>query len=107
MSCSIPVRGSLILLLGALWLTRRADASPDTLLVVRVDTTQRRALLHLPPAASAGRPVPLVIAFHGAQGTGVGLRNGTGFNDAADLRDVLVAYPDAPLGNWARGLRLQ
>jgi poly(3-hydroxybutyrate) depolymerase len=102
MSCSIPVRRrSLFLLLGALWLTRRADASPDTLLAIRVDTAQRRALLHLPPAASAGRRLPLVIAFHGAEGTGQGLRNGTGFNDVADMRGVLVAYPDAPLGNWA------
>jgi polyhydroxybutyrate depolymerase len=101
MPCSIPVRRSLVLLLSALWLTRRADASPDTLLLVRVDTTQRRALLHLPPSAPAGRPLPLVIAFHGAQGTGLGLRNGTGFSDAADMRGVLVAYPDAPLGNWA------
>lgn len=101
MSCSIPVRRSLVLLLGALWLTRRAEAVPDTLLVIRVDTTQRRALLHLPPTAPAGGRLPLVIAFHGAQGTGLGLRNGTGFSDAADLRGVLVAYPDAPLGNWA------
>jgi polyhydroxybutyrate depolymerase len=66
-----------------------------------VDTAQRRALLHLPPAASAGRRLPLVIAFHGAEGTGQELRNGTGFNDVADMRGVLVAYPDAPLGNWA------
>jgi poly(3-hydroxybutyrate) depolymerase len=100
MACSIPEgRRSLILLLAALWLTSRADASPDTLLAVRVDTAQRRALLHLPPAASTGRPLPLVIAFHGAQGTGQGLRNATGFNDAADMRRVLVAYTDAPLGN--------
>lgn len=99
---SIPARsGSAFLVLGALWLARRAEASPDTLLVVRVDTTQRHALLHVPPAASAGNPLPLVIAFHGAQGTAQGFRNGTGFNDAADLRGVLVAYPDAPLGNWA------
>jgi len=101
MSRSIPLRRSLLLLFGALWLTHRADGSPDTVLVVRVDTTQRSALLHLPPSASAGRPLPLVIAFHGAQGTGLGLRNGTGFNNAADTRGVLVVYPDAPLGNWA------
>jgi polyhydroxybutyrate depolymerase len=102
MWCSIPARSrAVVLVLGALWLARRADASPDTLLVVRVDTTQRRALLHMPPAASAGHPLPLVIAFHGAQGTAQGFSNGTGFNDAADMRGVLVAYPDAPLGNWA------
>lgn len=101
MSSSLPVRRWLILLWGALWLTRRADASPDTALIIRVDTTQRRALLHLPPTVSAGRPLPLVIAFHGAQGSGPGLMNGTGFNEAADVRGVLVVYPDAPLGNWA------
>ena len=99
---SIPARSrSVFLVLGALSLARRAEASPDTLLVVRVDTTQRHALLHVPPAASAGNPLPLVIAFHGAQGTAQGFMNGTGFNDAADMRGVLVAYPDAPLGNWA------
>ncbi len=99
---STPARGrAVFLLLGALWLARRADASPDTLLVLRVDTTQRRVLLPVPPTALSGNPLPLIIAFHGAQGTALGLRNGTGLSDAADMRGVLVAYPDAPLGNWA------
>jgi poly(3-hydroxybutyrate) depolymerase len=105
MSRSIPVRRFLLLLPGVLWPTRRVEASPDTVLAVRVDTTQRRALLHLPPSRRRAA-VALVIAFHGAQGTGQGLRNGTGLNETADLRGVLVATRSAA-GQLGGGLRLQ
>jgi polyhydroxybutyrate depolymerase len=48
-------------------------------------------LLHIPPKP----PVGLVLAFHGAGGTGDGFAGGTGFSDAADEHRFAVLYPNA------------
>jgi polyhydroxybutyrate depolymerase len=48
-------------------------------------------LLHIPPKP----PVGLVLAFHGAGGTGDGFAGATGFSDAADERRFAVLYPTA------------
>jgi polyhydroxybutyrate depolymerase len=59
-------------------------ASPGT---HRIDGT----LLHMPPK----RPVGLVLAFHGAGGTGDGFSGGTGFSSVADRYGFAVLYPSA------------
>ena len=48
-------------------------------------------LLHVPPKP----PVGLVLAFHGAGGTGDGFAGGTGFSNAADRYGFAVLYPSA------------
>jgi len=48
-------------------------------------------LLHIPPKP----PVGLVLAFHGAGGTGDGFAGATGLSDAADGHDFAVLYPSA------------
>jgi polyhydroxybutyrate depolymerase len=48
-------------------------------------------LLHIPPKP----PVGLVLAFHGAGGTGDGFAGGTGFSGAADDHGFAVLYPSA------------
>jgi len=48
-------------------------------------------LLHIPPKP----PVGLVLAFHGAGGTGDGFAGGTGFSNAADRYGFAVLYPSA------------
>jgi polyhydroxybutyrate depolymerase len=48
-------------------------------------------LLHIPPKP----PVGLVLAFHGAGGTGDGFAGGTGFSDVADKYGFAVLYPSA------------
>jgi polyhydroxybutyrate depolymerase len=53
----------------------------------RLDDT----LLHIPPKP----PVGLVLAFHGAGGTGDGFAGATGFSDAADDHGFAVLYPSA------------
>ena len=49
--------------------------------------------LHVPASYRPGRPVPLVLAFHGAGGTGSGMQAQTGLSALADQRGFLVAYP--------------
>ena len=56
---------------------------------------RRTALLHVPRAASAGRNLPLVLAFHGAGGTGAWMEDYSGLTKLSDQRGFMVAYPDA------------
>ena len=49
--------------------------------------------LHVPASYRPGRPVPLVLAFHGAGGTGSGMQAQTRLSALADQRGFLVAYP--------------
>ena len=58
-------------------------------------------VLVVPPSAP-GMPLPLVIAFHPAGGSGVGVRNQLGMEAAADGGAIFV-YPNAPRGTWDLG----
>ena len=49
--------------------------------------------LHVPASYRPGRPVLLMLAFHGAGGTGSGMQARTGLSALADQRGFLVAYP--------------
>jgi polyhydroxybutyrate depolymerase len=51
------------------------------------------ALLHIPPKAHA--PLPLVVAFHGAGGTGDGFARESGLSRSADRHGFAVVYPNA------------
>ena len=51
------------------------------------------ALLHVPKRAKA--PLPLVMAFHGAGGTGPGMADYSGLSDTADRYGFAVLYPTA------------
>jgi len=54
---------------------------------------QRSYLLHVPPAARDAA-LPLVIALHGAGGTGGSFAEETRFGTAADQRKMFVVFPD-------------
>ena len=68
---------------------------------IPVGDTLRTFVLYAPPAARQGRPVPLLLAFHGSGSTGAAMRREAGFDRIASREGFLVAYPDAPAGNWA------
>jgi polyhydroxybutyrate depolymerase len=57
------------------------------------DTMLGTALLHVPKRAKA--PLPLVLAFHGAGGTGPGMADYSGLSDTADHYGFAVLYPTA------------
>src|SRR4051812_2763905 len=57
------------------------------------DTTLGTALLHVPAGAKA--PLPLVMAFHGAGGTGPGMAGYSGLSATADRYGFAVLYPTA------------
>ena len=62
---------------------------------ITVDGLERTYILHVPPAARPGQPLPLLIVLHGGGGSGRKMQRFLGFDDYADARGFYVAYPDS------------
>lgn len=60
-----------------------------------VDERERAYILHVPPQANPDASLPLIIVLHGSYGSGRKMQVGVGFDEYADERGFLVAYPDA------------
>jgi polyhydroxybutyrate depolymerase len=58
------------------------------------DGRQRDYRLHVPPAATEGHPLPLVLNLHGATQNGLLEEITSGMDPNADMNGYLVAYPD-------------
>src|SRR5262249_13324839 len=67
------------------------------------DGRKRRYLVHAPPAAAAGRPLPVVLGFHGGGGRAESFRTMSRLSEVADRHGFLVVYPDGT-GRWANVL---
>ncbi|MEY4582231.1 MAG: hypothetical protein RL701_6934, partial [Pseudomonadota bacterium] len=59
----------------------------------------RSYLVHIPPAFSPNTPLPVMLVFHGAGGTGEQMQAGTGFDILADQLGIVTIYPDGKAGN--------
>jgi polyhydroxybutyrate depolymerase len=71
-----------------------ARPTGDITLNIRTRGLMRNALLHV-PAAGAGRRLPVVLAFHGAHGSGEFMADYSGFSTLADREHFVVVYPTA------------
>ncbi len=58
------------------------------------DERVRTYLVHVPPQAKDGKPLPLVLVFHGAGGRAQGQKEWAGLDPIADREGFLVVYPD-------------
>lgn len=67
-----------------------------------VDGKTRSYWVYHPEEPPRG-PMPLVMMFHGANGSGLGMSNALQFNQIAEEEGFIVAYPNALVGNWAEG----
>jgi polyhydroxybutyrate depolymerase len=65
--------------------------------------TTRTYLVHVPPRVSEGRPLPLLLAFHGGGGNASGFKAYAGLDAVADREGLLIVYPD---GSGRLGRRL-
>lgn len=54
----------------------------------------RRYIVHVPPQARNGRPLPVVLNFHGGGGNGRGMQDYARTDGVADREGFLVVYPD-------------
>jgi len=68
---------------------------------ILVGDTLRTFALYVPEAEQLGSAAPLILVFHGSGSSGAGMRSIGGFDALADREGFVVAYPNAPLGNWA------
>lgn len=69
--------------------------------------TSRSYYLYVPSSYQSGKPMPLVLAFHGGQGTGDRLAASTGLNDIASKEGFIVAYPNGINKQWNDGRNAQ
>ncbi len=60
--------------------------------------------IHVPASYRPGRPVALVLAFHGRLGTGQGMARLTDLDATSDRHGFIVVYPDGVDRSWNDGL---
>jgi len=70
---------------------------------IRIGDLDRKYELYRPGGYSPGRNLPLVIVLHGANASGSIIRSYSGFNDLAEQKKFMVAYPDAYGPCWNDG----
>jgi len=76
---------------------RRPELAPKAgayVFTLRFDGLTRDFRLHVPPAASSGRPLPLVLNLHGATQNGQLEEITSDMDPNADQNGYLAAYPD-------------
>ncbi|MBR8838642.1 MAG: dienelactone hydrolase family protein [Stigonema ocellatum SAG 48.90 = DSM 106950] len=61
----------------------------------------RTYYLYTPKSYNPDRPMPLVLVFHGDDGSGHSMAEVTRFNDLAEQKGFIVAYPDAVDHKWS------
>ncbi|WP_395679800.1 alpha/beta hydrolase family esterase [Inquilinus sp.] len=69
-------------------------AGTDVDATLAVDGVPRSYILHLPPAAAGGDPLPLVVVLHGGGANADSAIALTGFSAEADAEGFIVAYPN-------------
>jgi polyhydroxybutyrate depolymerase len=96
------IAGVYVCLLTALaaWAPAQALEPGDHAFTLMHGGRERSYLLHLPPQARAGRPLPAVLNFHGGGGNAKAHRDYVRMDALADREGFLVVYP-----NGSGGLR--
>jgi len=84
-------------------LPAQSHAPVETRRTILAGGVERSYLLHLPSSRSAGRPVPLLLVFHGAGGEGAGIASHTDLTGPADARGYAVVFPDGIQRRWNDG----
>jgi polyhydroxybutyrate depolymerase len=75
--------------------TGSAVLSPgDHSFSIRHEGRSRNYLVHVPKTENRGRPLPVVMAFHGGGGEAEGFKAYAGLDAVADREGVLVVYPN-------------
>lgn len=82
-------------------------AAGDSMQTLEVAGVTRSYLLHVPPAYSGSKPVPLLLDFHAIGSTGKQERMGSPYPAQTDAEGVVMAFPDglgSPFGgSWNIG----
>jgi polyhydroxybutyrate depolymerase len=73
--------------------TPASIAPGDHTYSLRHDRRNRSYIVHIPPAGTTGRNLPLVLAFHGGGSDAEGFKGYAGLDAVADREGFIVAYP--------------
>lgn len=82
---------------------RAQSATGDGRHTIQVAGVRRAYLLHLPASPEPGRPLPLILVFHGAGGDAAGIARHTGLTRAATTRGYAAVYPEGVGRRWNDG----
>lgn len=102
--CSMAV---LLMLIVALAATDAAGAvlkPGDYRFSITHQTQQRNYLLRVPPQAASGKPLPVVLNFHGAGGNAENQKWYSKMDEAADRDGYIAVYPNGTGGIGGRFL---
>lgn len=80
-----------------------SQSSDDTVATIEVGGLKREYLLHVPLSYKKGKPVPLVLVFHGGKSRAENMASYTQFNAIADREGFILAYPDGIKQQWNDG----
>lgn len=61
----------------------------------------RTYYIYTPKSYSSSRPMPLVLVFHGDDGSGRSISNVSRFNELAEQKGFIVVYPDGIDHKWS------
>ena len=75
-------------------------SNPDDSGQINNQGWQRQYKLYTPSSYNPERPMPLVLVFHGHEGTGASIADVTRFNKLAEQKGFIVVYPDGIDHNW-------
>ncbi|MGH7581195.1 MAG: extracellular catalytic domain type 1 short-chain-length polyhydroxyalkanoate depolymerase [Gemmatimonadales bacterium] len=84
-------------------LPAQSHPSEGTRRTIQAGGVERSYLLHRPSSLPAGRPLPLLLVFHGAGGQGAGMARHTGLAGLGVQRGYAVVHPDGLDRRWNDG----
>ena len=67
--------------------------------------TDRTYELNVPQNYDESRSYSLLFVFHGANGSGAGVRGLVQLDSYASWKDIIICYPDAAVENWEEGCK--
>lgn len=67
------------------------------------DFEKRNYEITIPVNYDESRSYSLLFVFHGANGSGIGMKNSVGFDNYSAWKQVIICYPDAVVENWEEG----
>jgi len=86
------------------WRDRRKGANPDDQKhQISVAGVARNYLLYVPRSYQKNHPLPLLLVFHGGEGHAYNMPLFTSFDQIAEAKGFVVAYPDGVNRHWNDG----